>query len=183
MGMTDKEAFLYEMEFALEVEAHKRELEESAWYRCFYETDYSEFFAVTNQSEAEKAWERHFFPERFEEYRPYRFSSLDWDYMDDYGYYNRFYDRDEDLLDDDRHCDEHDDFDDGPTAAEWEEIDRLAIEKILEEEADRFSPSFGGSRRSTLRYHAADSKQLRKYGKSTSFLYRNSRPSPYAARQ
>lgn len=67
----------------------------------------------------------------------------------------------------------------GPTLEEWVELDSIAFEQMLEEEADRFAPSFVGSSRSNLRYHILEprrGKRMRKYGNSSSFLYRNGRP-------
>jgi len=145
VGLTDEEASRYEAEFERDRDDYIRELEMS-WYE----------------------------PEVDVQYRPYRFSSWDYEYYDPYDDYGMSHE-------DDLRCDEPDfeDKDFGPTLEEWVELDRIALERMMEEEADRFSPSFVGSQRSNLRYHILEprrGKRMRKYGNSSSFLYRNGRP-------
>lgn len=166
VGLTDDEASYHEAESEREYGEYIRELERTRWYVSL-EDDYSLFFdPIANADKVAEVWERHLFPERFEEYRPYRFS----DYYDDFGYYDQFYEEPEDY----RHCDEPDwdDFSFGPTLDEWEELDRLEIERTLDAEADRFRPSFGGSGRVAIRYYATEprrGKMKRKYSKRSGF--------------
>lgn len=171
VGLTDADASYYEAEAQREREDYIRELEMAAWEANF-DWDYSHIFdPVNNTGLLTNIWERHLFPEQFEDYRRYRFS--EWDHYDDFGYYDE-----RDRYDDDRHLDRLDlgDLsDDGPTLEEWTELDRITIEQLLEEEDDRFSPSFVGSRRTMLRYHLSEprrGKLKRKFSKSGSFLYR-----------
>lgn len=99
-------------------------------------------------------------------------------WYDDFGYYDQYCDDDRGLdLDIDEPDFEREDF--GPTLEEWMEHDRNAFEQMLEEEADRFAPSFVGSGRANLRYHISEprrGKLKRKYGTSSSFFYRYGRP-------
>ena len=171
VGLTDADASYYEAEAQREREDYIRELEMAAWEANF-DWDYSHIFdPVNNTGLLTNIWERHLFPEQFEDYRRYRFS--EWDHYDDFGYYDE-----RDRYDDDRHLDGLDlgDLsDEGPTLEEWTELDRIAIERLLEDEDDRFSPSFVGSRRTMLRYHLSEprrGKLKRKFSKSGSFLYR-----------
>ena len=158
--------------------------------QAFYEADYvrfvakserdadSHFDSVTQSDLVEESWERHLFPERFEECRSYRFSDYYDDWYDDFGYYEQF--------EDDRQCDaSEDNFDDGPTAEEWVEFDRIEIEHMLDEETEKFSPDFCGSARSTIRNHIIEprrGKLKRKYSRTASYLYRNGRPYIAAAK-
>lgn len=114
---------------------------------------------VVGITDAEASWYEDIEPES------YRFSYSDYaDNGDDYDYPDLFEEEEKDF---------------GPTLEEWLELDRITIESMLDKEAERFSPSFVGSQRSTLRYHVMETRRgklKRKYGKSTSFLYRNGRP-------
>ena len=178
VGLTDDEASSYEAEYQRDRADYIRELEAAEWDDSFEDNDSLLFKSVTYTDQLVKIHERHLFPERFETYRPYRYSSQD--YYDDYGM-DLFepewdcgpdYDERDDLLD-------IEEIDFGPTLEEWVELDSIAFEQMLEEEADRFAPSFVGSSRSNLRYHINEprrGKLKRKYGKSTSFFYRAGRP-------
>jgi hypothetical protein len=166
VGLTDEEASRHESEF--DREAMNDWLD---WSK----SDSNAFDPITNATTNKKIWEQHLFPERFQDYRPYRYSSQD--YWDDFGL---------DLFEPDWYYGpEHDDPQeenhhfDGPTLEEWLELDAIAFEQMLEEEVDRFAPSFTGSKRSNLRYHISEprrGKLKRKYGKSTSYFYRGGRP-------
>lgn len=176
--LTDDEASSYEAEYQRDRADYIRELEAAEWDDSFEDNDSLLFKSVTYTDQLVEIHERHLFPERFETYRPYRYSSQD--YYDDYGM-DLFepewdcgpdYDERDDLLD-------IEEIDFGPTLEEWVELDSIAFEQMLEEEADRFAPSFVGSSRSNLRYHINEprrGKLKRKYGKSTSFFYRAGRP-------
>lgn len=178
VGLTDDEASSYEAECQRDRTDYIRELEAAEWDDSFEDDDSLLFKSVTYTDQLVEIHERHLFPERFETYRPYRYSSQD--YYDDYGM-DLFepewdcgpdYDERGDLLD-------IEEIDFGPTLEEWVELDSIAFEQMLEEEADRFAPSFVGSSRSNLRYHILEprrGKRMRKYGNSSSFLYRNGRP-------
>ena len=178
VGLTDDEASSYEAEYQRDRADYIRELEAAEWDDSFEDNDSLLFKSVTYTDQLVEIHERHLFPERFETYRPYRYSSQD--YYDDYGM-DLFepewdcgpdYDERDDLLD-------IEEIDFGPTLEEWVELDSIAFEQMLEEEADRFAPSFVGSSRSNLRYHINEprrGKLKRKYGKSTSFFYRAGRP-------
>lgn len=178
VGLTDDEASSYEAEYQRDRADYIRELEAAEWDDSFEDDDSLLFKSVTYTDQLVEIHERHLFPERFETYRPYRYSSQD--YYDDYGM-DLFepewdcgpdYDERDDLLD-------IEEIDFGPTLEEWVELDSIAFERMLEEDAESFSPRFVGSRRSTLREHISEprrGKLKRKYGKSTSFLYRGGRP-------
>jgi hypothetical protein len=155
VGLIKEEASFYEAETVREVEAYERELDWLDW--DIEEPDYSRDFApILNLNQY--VWDREENPYRyrdsvFDEFnrihdidqRSYHFSSRDhYDGYDDWGW--GYHD---DSYEDDRHCaDDHDDelnHDDGPTLAEWMEMDRLAMERMLDGETEHYTPRFGST--------------------------------------
>ena len=145
VGLTDDEASYYEAENRVDIAAYWEELE-SSWDYHFDELDHSDLFEPVNDLVVD-TWERHLFPNRYERCYPHLLSS--WDYYDDWG--DTWFDdwRIDDSSEDDRYCDDIDldDFDDGPTAEEWAEIDHIFAENDDEEV---FIGSFKGLTRTNV---------------------------------